>query len=102
MASIRGLITGERLLSDDRHMPVDGDWLPMDADWMWDERDPLVIALRFPAARVTWTIGRQLLAEGLRRKAGRGDVIVGPDGALSCYFWPAAAAARCCASTRPR
>jgi hypothetical protein len=73
VASIRGLVTGELVCPDESAEPLD-------VEWAWDSRDPLVVALGFLAARVTWTIDRQLLAEGLRRKAGSGDVIVGPDG----------------------
>ncbi|ARF58558.1 SsgA family sporulation/cell division regulator [Streptomyces gilvosporeus] len=52
----------------------------------YDRTDPLAVHLAFPpaasldGAEVVWTFGRDLLAEGLRRPAGAGDVRIWPCG----------------------
>ncbi|MFI9051502.1 SsgA family sporulation/cell division regulator [Streptomyces sp. NPDC053427] len=52
----------------------------------YDRTDPYAVHLVFPpaasldGAEVVWTFGRDLLAEGLRRTAGAGDVHIWPCG----------------------
>ncbi|MFJ9412664.1 SsgA family sporulation/cell division regulator [Streptomyces sp. NPDC101227] len=52
----------------------------------YDLTDPYAVRLVFPpaasldGAEVAWTFGRELLAEGLRRTAGAGDVQIWPCG----------------------
>ena len=45
----------------------------------WSSNDPLVVVCEFPEERVSWIIGRDLLAAGLDAPAGLGDVAVLPD-----------------------
>ena len=51
---------------------------PMDVDLAWGRTDPLAVRVVFLEAGKTWLVGRELLGEGLVRRAGGGDVEVRP------------------------
>jgi hypothetical protein len=55
--------------------------IPVWVELGYDPRDPLVVRAEFtttPTTAVGWEFDRELLAEGLRRPAGAGDVQVEP------------------------
>ncbi|GHE53069.1 SsgA family sporulation/cell division regulator [Streptomyces capitiformicae] len=60
--------------------------LPVPATLRYASDDPLAVHIDFPAdislngSMVTWTFGRELLEEGLRKPAGSGDVHIWPSG----------------------
>lgn len=59
----------------------DGVGLPVPAELSYRRGDPYAVHIRFDTsedARVVWTFARDLLAEGLRRPSGLGDVRVAP------------------------
>ncbi|NUP39120.1 MAG: SsgA family sporulation/cell division regulator [Streptomyces sp.] len=70
---------GRLITADERELPVP-------ATLRYDATDPLAVHLDFPpevsldGTGVTWTFGRALLEEGLRRPAGNGDVHIWPCG----------------------
>lgn len=72
-------IRGRLVTADERELPVP-------ATLRYAATDPLAVHLRFPpevsldGTGVTWTFGRALLEEGLRRPAGNGDVHIWPCG----------------------
>lgn len=53
---------------------------PLQADLAYDPRDPFAVTAVFQtvAGNVSWTFGRELLAEGIQEPAGDGDVHVWP------------------------
>lgn len=70
---------GRLITADERELPVP-------ATLRYAATDPLAVHLHFPpevsldGTGVTWTFGRALLEEGLRRPAGNGDVHIWPCG----------------------
>ncbi|GAA3770886.1 SsgA family sporulation/cell division regulator [Streptomyces coacervatus] len=70
---------GRLITADERELPVP-------ATLRYAATDPLAVHLDFPpevsldGTGVTWTFGRALLQEGLRRPAGGGDVQIWPCG----------------------
>lgn len=60
---------------------VSGDgWSSVEAELRYDSRDPFAATLVFLLAdhQISWTLGRELIAEGLHRPTGDGDVHVRP------------------------
>ncbi|MGW3853247.1 SsgA family sporulation/cell division regulator, partial [Streptomyces fagopyri] len=69
------------LLSLDIHRMLDrSTWQQVRADFRFDQKSPLVVAVEFLAedVRVTWSIGRDVLRQGLVSMSGTGDVQVRP------------------------
>ncbi|MER6422974.1 SsgA family sporulation/cell division regulator [Streptomyces sp. NPDC001137] len=70
---------GRLITADERELPVP-------AMLRYAATDPLAVHLDFPpevsldGTGVTWSFGRALLEEGLRRPAGHGDVHIWPCG----------------------
>lgn len=58
---------------------ADGASGPVDAELGYRVADPYAVFVAFPEDGVEWVVGRDLVAEGLSRSAGVGDVRVGPD-----------------------
>jgi len=61
------------------------DGLPVQATWIYQPNDPLAVTVEFdvdPNQTIAWTFARDLLAGGLHRRAGVGDVVVFPARAI--------------------
>jgi hypothetical protein len=62
-------------------LPEKGYPTPNRTQLRWSPSTPYVVTIVFSSERgdVEWLIGRELLNEGLERRAGEGDVCVEPD-----------------------
>jgi Streptomyces sporulation and cell division protein, SsgA len=82
---VRELLRFELL---DPTRPAGDDPITVRALLRWASTDPHTVAVVFrpgTAVEVTWLVGRDLLADGLRGPAGLGDVSVLPDLRSSMY-----------------
>lgn len=59
----------------------DGATAPVETELLYQADDPFAVTMKFHAggAVATWIMGRDLLAEGLSRPSGRGDVRLRPN-----------------------
>ncbi|MFF5448725.1 SsgA family sporulation/cell division regulator [Streptomyces sp. NPDC012888] len=58
-----------------------GGHVPLQARLFYDPADPYAVQARFldgPALLARWHFDRQMLADGLRRRVGEGDVVFAP------------------------
>lgn len=58
----------------------DGSTAPVETEMLYRSEDPFAVTMRFHVrdSVTTWVMGRDLLTEGLSRKAGDGDVRLRP------------------------
>jgi hypothetical protein len=68
-----------------------GSSMDVPADFSYDAEDPFAVRMTFGAAGsgsddVTWLVARELLWTGLERRAGDGDVRLGPAGPTDVLF----------------